>query len=343
MKSEIGSEYPYTPLGEIRNVSPKMFEVIDEAYTFSGRTALEVILKNLTGVKKALLPSYCCESMIAPFYAANIEVDFYDVYWDDSFQERLIIPPNVDLVLWCNYFGFQRTMPDLSCFIARGGILIEDITHSFLSNVPFHTQSQYVIASVRKWFPLLCGGYCASLDDKLLHKPTVEVAREYIDTKLLAMKQKSEYLTGGNTALKDRYMQNFSWSNHWLAEHYSGLKIDSASREYLNTVDVENVRKKRIDNASLIYEYLSTQKSYHPLFAETDMDCPLFVPILCKNKKERDVIRQKLIEENIYCPVHWPKPKYNCNSNLYDLEMSLICDQRYSADDMRRMMQIICK
>lgn len=340
---EIGSEYHYIPINNKTNEKISMFNVIDEAYTFSGRTAIEVVLQNLTGIKKALIPSYCCDSMIVPFREANIEVEFYDVFWDNGLKEKIDIKNDVDLVLWCNYFGFKRPMPDFSRFIARGGIVLEDITHSYLSDSPFHSQSQYIIASIRKWFPLICGGYCASLVGKLQNKPMLEVPNEYIDTKKLAMKQKAMYLINEDSIIKDEYMNNFSWSNHWLANNYSGLRIDQESKDYIDAIDISEIKSIRKRNALVVYEYLNKNEEVFPIFEELDVDCPLFVPIVCTSKMKRDELRQELISQKVYCPIHWPTPKYNCNSNLYDLELSLICDQRYNEEDMKRMMQIFCK
>lgn len=339
---EIGSEYHYEILKLNKEEVHLKFEVVDDTYTFSGRTAIENILKNLSGIHKALLPSYCCDSMVVPFRVANIEVEYYDVFWNTDFNVNCEIKNDIDLVLWCNYFGFRQNMPDFGNFIDRGGIVIEDITHSYLSGNPFHPQSQYIVASIRKWFPLMCGGYCASKIGKLQYKPNIEVPVEYIKMKMLAMKQKAMYLDNGDEKLKEQYMKNYSLSNHWLAEYYSKTKIDSDSLEYLRSIDFVSVKKRRIENASIIYRYLYEQKKIFPMFHKKDMDCPLFVPIICRTKTEREKLRQKLIAEKIYCPVHWPKPNCNCKSNIYDLELSLLCDQRYCIDDMKRMMKIIC-
>ena len=63
-------------------------------------------------------------------------------------------------------------------------------------------------------------------------------------------------------------------------------------------------------------------------------DAPLFVPILVSAKK-RENLRKYLIEKNIYCPIHWPKTSLQImHSDLYDKEISLICDQRYTVSDM---------
>ena len=67
------------------------------------------------------------------------------------------------------------------------------------------------------------------------------------------------------------------------------------------------------------------------------MDCPLFVPVLLEN---RDKVRKHLTENKIYCPVHWPKPE-GADSNIYDMELSLICDQRYGVNDMERIVSVL--
>lgn len=52
------------------------------AYLLSGRTALSCIITDIKSnitTHKALLPIYCCASMIEPFIKSGIEVQFYEV------------------------------------------------------------------------------------------------------------------------------------------------------------------------------------------------------------------------------------------------------------------------
>lgn len=342
-EKEIGSEFHYTPVSLLKEAHTSIIRLGDDSFTFSGRTAMETVLHNLPGVRKALLPSYCCDSMIVPFRKMGIAVNFYDVFWDGEFRIELDIHQDIDLLVWCNYFGFTQRMPALSQFIARGGIIIEDITHSYLSEKSYHTQSQYLVASVRKWLPLLCGGYCASRVGQLCCKPSVDVPAVFTDRKIRAMKQKTLFLENGDETQKERYLQDFSWCNTWVAEHYANTKIDGESLRYLEAVDTGYVRKRRRENAAVIYRYLDAQENVVPLFTESEMDCPLFVPIICKDYAQREMLRKKLIGQKVYCPAHWPRPNDDCKSNLYDLELSLICDQRYGAADMERMMNIVCE
>ena len=63
----------------------------------------------------------------------------------------------------------------------------------------------------------------------------------------------------------------------------------------------------------------------------------MFVPIISKN---RNNIRKKLIENNIYCPIHWTSFN-NSNNEIYANELSLICDQRYAKEDMELEVKIV--
>ena len=317
MAKEIGSEFHSIPFEDGRGLTlPRRGSLV-----FSGKTAIEAVLKRMPDASTALLPSYCCDSMIVPFRDAGIEVCFYDVIWDQGL--KIDIKDSADILLWCNYFGYRNEMPQFE------GVIIEDITHSLLSKSPSHNRSDYLVASLRKWEPVNCGGFCSVVADY------PSPPDEFISLKNSAMELKAKYLSDHDEEKKPQFLSMFARSNHWLAEHYSGLSIDQWSREYLDHVDIEGQRRKRRKNAKTIYEGLKGKVSF--LFPEVDMDCPLFVPVLLP---DRDEIRKYLIKNEIYCPVHWPRPE-GCESNIYDSELSLICDQRYGAEDMERMVSVL--
>jgi dTDP-4-amino-4,6-dideoxygalactose transaminase len=66
---------------------------------------------------------------------------------------------------------------------------------------------------------------------------------------------------------------------------------------------------------------------------------PLGFPI---RVRPRDSIRTALFQQEIYPPVHWPleacvPASFEASHHLADEIMTLPCDQRYDADDMRRI------
>ncbi len=328
MAREIGSEFHKIPFDSGSGFAYP----IPGSLVFSGRTAIETVLKEITWARKAILPSYCCYSMIQPFQDLGIEVEFYPVYFECGLKIEINISENTDIILWCNYFGFTVPMPDLSEF---RGVIIEDITHSLLSEHPYHSQSHYVVASLRKWEPINCGGYCSAVNGRIHYEPTIAPPQEYVGLKAAAMELKKEYLSDFDEKKKPRFLHMLEESNQWLAENYSDLSIDSWSRKYLSAVDIEGQRKTRKKNAKVLYEGLGEKAQF--LFPIENMDCPLFVPVLLRNRNE---IRKTLISNQIYCPVHWPRPT-GCVSNLYEQELSLICDQRYDEEDMERIVSVL--
>ena len=69
-------------------------------------------------------------------------------------------------------------------------------------------------------------------------------------------------------------------------------------------------------------------------------DCPLFVPLLIDEDK-RDALKNHLIKKQIYCPVHWPVTEFHKlndkTEEIYKKEISIVCDQRYTVNDMKRI------
>lgn len=336
---EIGSEFHEIDCGVGDGLQLPM-DVSDYTYSFSGRTAIEIALKNEPNIHKALVPSYCCESMLQPFKDLGIDIEFFNVYYDNGLKIDLNIDSAIDCVLWCNYFGFDVNMPDFDEFQNRGGIVIEDITHSFFSKKQYHEQSQYLVASLRKWDPILCGGYCASRQNKLKFKPIRVPSEQFLHQKKNAMKLKKEYLSGHVKIEKEDFLKEFQENNEWIRENYSMLDIDGESKFFLQHVDQEFERMIRRKNVKTLYEGLKNS-SIKFLFNLEQMDCPLFCPIIFEDGS-RDLVKKTLIENEIYCPTHWPKPSL-CQSNLYDIELSLVCDHRYNEFDMERIINTICK
>ena len=336
---EIGSEFSNYDLNQSLNFKVPL-DLVDYTFTFSGRTAISVILKNIPNIKKALLPSYCCDSIIDPFRKANIKIYFYDVNYVNGLNVDIDIPDDIDLIFWCNYFGYKHVMPNFNNFIMNGGIIIEDITHSLFSSQQYNLQSQYLVASLRKWGPLLSGGFCASTKNALKNKPRKEPPTVFINKKKEAMMLKEQYLKNYSYKKKEIFLSLFNECNQWLSNNYMDLTIDSFSKKILFSKKDNSIKLQRVSNAIYLQNNLKNHPDIKPIFNDEEIDCPLFVPVVVKNGK-RDFYRKKLIENNIYCPVHWPHPHANCESNLYELELSLICDQRYSKEDMKRIISIL--
>ena len=101
------------------------------------------------------------------------------------------------------------------------------------------------------------------------------------------------------------------------------------------------MKSNRRSNATILMEAFKDWLLFPEL---KDGNCPMFVPILVPERK-RNELRQYLIENEIYCPVHWPLSSYHVLEDrerfIYDNELSLVCDQRYDKNDMARIVEAI--
>ena len=125
---------------------------------------------------------------------------------------------------------------------------------------------------------------------------------------------------------------------------YQNYAPDLRSTIIANTIDIERIRKTRRQNAEILINALGSCDKVRLLYKSVKSDeCPLFVPVMIRN--ERNAIRRHLIKNSIYMPVHWPVSaihRLNTKTRkIYDEEMSFVCDQRYSKEDMEHIVETI--
>lgn len=312
MRSEIGSEFWTIPVSGQNDLFPA-----DTQWFRSGRSALTAILRE-GRFRKAALPQWCCDSMILPFLQEGVQVEFYPVLE----QTQL---PEADVTLVMDYFGWKQ------CPVEPKGTVIRDLTHSLLR--PADQSGDYCFGSLRKWAGFWTGGYAWGLKEPVRYEENDGLCERL---RRQAMEEKERYISG----LTDSkgYLSVFAQAEDALEVH--GV-FPAAQRDILlaRSLDVDLIRRRRRENARVLLEGLGELALFRGLGEE---DCPLFVPVLLD---DRDRVRRHLIGHQVYCPVHWPKTDYHrLDTNaqkLYDHELSLVCDQRYSPEDMERVVALI--
>lgn len=326
---EIGSEFWDVPLYERDNdIFPKLTK-----WFISGRVALNYILFDIKikhSVKKAFLPSWCCDSMIKPFLDNGFEVEFYSVHYDGN---NLIkeIPKNAELILVLDYFGFC-TEDDFSEY---PGIVIRDLTHTLFCKT--YNDADYYFGSVRKWCGIWTGGFawgkCLSNCDSNISIPN----QKYVELRKTSMEKKQKYIDG--IFEKKDFLETFAQAEEMLDEIENIESAYDRDIQMMKHINIEFIRNKRRENAQVLLEKIGEFSIFKSI---EKCDCPLFVPILIDN---RDEIRTKLKENGIYSPVHWPITDYHSvngeTKRLYAKEISLICDQRYTTEDMYRIAEVV--
>ncbi len=334
-RQEIGSEF------WLEDSLPQTVPDRDGVYVLSGRTAIDLIIQDIVKnrtIQNVYMPAWCCDSMLAPFVAHGIHVDFYDILFDGQLKGRIDYIDCADVFYVTNYFGYENTLnvDIIRQFKAKGSIILYDRTHSFLIDKdPFLALADYSFASIRKWMGVIGGAVVEGVQDRVLE------TCPYLTCRIIAMREKWAYLAGDDSIDKQEFLRLYGEFGHRLADDYCDYAMDDMSYAIYKTAVISTMKTRRRENAHFLHEHLNLRF----LSTLTDDACPLFVPLLFYTKEERNHVRKKLIEAEIYCPIHWPKPalvpaEYEVNK-IYDTELSLICDQRYSLTDMKRIVDVI--
>lgn len=317
----------------------------------SGRTALDLIIRDIKAtrpLRSVYLPSYCCESMIKPFSENDIALFFYDVFLnsDDEFESDIDLSQPVDAIVNLDYFGFCNKYTDrlLESYSKHKVIIINDATQSFLSEHALNFAADYNFASLRKWYATPDGALLLKTEGDFTVKPDEKTNNNYLNTRLAAFELKKNYLEQGR-GQKKYYLNEYHKAADILDKSYVNFKMSSDGINRLNNVDFIHIIKNRKANAHYLIENLKEMDEIALPFKEiNDGVVPLFVPVIVKNNC-RNKLKKYLIEHNIYCPVHWPLSdfhKINVKAkNIYNEEISLLCDQRYNTEDMKNIVHVI--
>lgn len=341
-RTEIGSEFWYAE-GCGNGLS------VPQTY-LCGRAALSAVLQDMMGegISSVYLPDYCCESMIEPMLRLHMRIGFYRVRVTEcGLSFDLPDLQSYGAVLLVNFFGFQnRYMEELIRRCRDAGVVtVLDQTHCVL-NCEDSCEADYCFGSFRKWTGLEVG-FAHRRDGKLLVQwPLTDSGKTYLSLRQQGREVKQAFVEEGYLDEKKRQHQLslFGEAEELLDVEYLS-DTDAYARAQLARLDPGRICRSRQENAAVIYEGLRKLTLCRPVFSCLPEDgAVLAVPVLVEPGK-RDSLRTFLRQNGIFCPVHWPLSQLHDPGEgvmeLYQNELSLICDQRYSQSDIRYMMEII--
>lgn len=334
--NEIGGEFEKS-VNE--NSCQNISEMFDDDFRLllSGRASLEFIINDILTHRKilsVLMPEYCCESMIKPFIDNGIKTFFYKTDLSRNMCIDLEVYPRVDVVFIMEYFGFTQNIEIIN---KQEELIIEDRTHSFFQYNKKNYGNDYEMVSLRKWGPISTA-VAVKKKSRFKYDDILEKAEEYLEYMDKARVLKYLYVNGNEKIEKKQFLEIFKNASEVLEKLHMNV---SAESEFLPFFKNELVDKRR-NNARYLMEHIKEFAEELLYFDDLNIsDVPLFVPI--KVPKEcRGEIHNFMITNKIYLPMHWPKSKFhNSDSEIFDEEISLVCDQRYDTDDMNRMLELI--
>ncbi|MBQ9756840.1 MAG: hypothetical protein IJW15_00260 [Clostridia bacterium] len=339
---EIGSEF--------WTIEPSKFDI---RFFLSGRTALDFIIRDILAEREICtvhMPSFCCHTMIEPFVRNKIPVLFYDVFFENGILTASVPKIHSNDIFFCiKYFGYEKQeMGNLPEIKNSGCIVIEDTTHSWLmysEKADEPSLADYSFASFRKWTGFTGVAAAKKENGKFLISQKCLINEEYEALRKDAQEKKRLYIQSfsGN---KQDFLEKFSAAEAMLENDYLDYQPTAESISALICLDKKKIKNRRRKNAKILLDGISEIKGITPMFSKLGPhDSPLCVPVII-DSSVRDNLRRYLISQQIYCPVHWPlSPLHNNISGkakeIYNLQLSLVCDQRYDTEDMVRLVKSI--
>lgn len=311
----------------------------DKFFYSSGRVALYAILKDIeqTFDKSGgvLLPDFLCDSITNTVIDAGWNYTFYHIGRDfhidcTSFND---LDHNKTVILLIDYFGMTDLTKDILGLKEKypNTVIVVDCVQAYYSMDKY--DADYCFTSFRKWFPCPDGAMVLKkTQSKMIDidmEPSVWQQYKFAGNFLKCF---PEYV--GDDIVLDLLEKG----EEYLDKHYL-CNWDEESKKIYAALDIELIGEKRRKNAQYLHEKLSDMNIEH-IYKEGTT--PLFIPILVDG---RDELRRAFFKENIFTPKHWPVTSEAVNgvNELYAKELSLICDQRYTLDDMEAQIGVILK
>lgn len=346
---ELGSEFNLS-LPDLTVKKNNIFTFLSEynnvIYFDSGRSALRHLSSYIKPGEEILLPEFICKSVTSCFREEDIRFyRLHNKFTIDIEDLKKKMSSNTRAIFLMHYFGKVQPIKILNelenIAVEYGCLIIEDTTHSIFSNSG--TVGDYQICSIRKWLPIPKGGVLYAQDDKL---GIFEPKRYKISTdneRIYGMVLKDMFLKS-DFDCNETYRQIFSRCEEKLDKQEEIFFISDLARYIATCVGIDDLIEARRDNYHHLRSTLNEKEiTYAVSLAETE--CPLVLPIWVK---ERDRFRSYLMDNRVYCAVHWPfdgiqeeqRPfAKKCAKHL----ISLPIDQRYGLKEINYLIDIICR
>ena len=306
----------------------------------SGRGAFSAILNHLFSKKddgrKILLPDYLCSSITKVCIDKKIPYSFYHVQANllPDASDLLGEVNDGDIVLLVSYFGMIKTESAAKVIkekCLKATVIIDDVQNFYTTEKS--SVADYRFNSYRKWFAVPDGAevFCKS--------GSVDVPAKNND--FAQYKFSGNVLKNFSDWIDDRVCLDLIEKGETILDKQYDCKCSKIGQALIQRISYDEIKDKRMENAAYLHEQLDKMGVKHVYDREK---VPLFVPIFLEN---RSAVRKELFANAIFAPIHWPFESPNLNgfekNPIYDKELSLICDQRYSLDDMDKQLGVLRK
>ena len=302
-------------------------------FSFCREAIYLIAKKEMANGKKAMLPKYTCDTVIAPFQELGYDYQFFPVCKDLTIDipktKEIFSAHHPNLIVVHPYFGMDLTKQEqdmLEEMQKNGCEIILDLTQCLFSTMrlPF---IKYYVGSIRKWFAIPDGAFLETSDEMGIFDAENE---EIVSLQTKAMKLRGEYFQTGDTNVKEESIRLSHEVESLMTRLITPHAMASVSKDILALEDADIQQKIRIENYKRLYEGLKDVKDIE-LIADISRltTAPLFFPF---RVDDISVMQKKLAEKAIYARLIWEKE---------DRILTITVDQRYDLSDMDRVIAAI--
>ncbi|NDO51175.1 hypothetical protein FMM75_17760 [Lachnospiraceae bacterium MD335] len=271
---------------------------------------------------KIYIPFYMCPTVKQTLEMFKINYEEYHI--NEEFEPINVTLKEHECILLFNFCGVILRNKIIDLVDKYKNVIIDNSQAFFLEPI----LEVYNIYSCRKFIGVTDG--CYVIKKGIAHKDK-KYEEDYSSNRVHILFSALEY---GNNYSYEEYLQ--------IENGFAGAGIKRMSlvtHSILGQTNYEYIIDRRRANYNVINNLFKCNKDIATI-ATAENTVPMKYPLLVKNSKN---IRERLIEKKIYIPFWW-----NGISEVNSFENRLMCellvlpiDQRYSALDMERMVEII--
>ena len=304
-----------------------------------GRACLAVIGDYLIshGIRKILLPSYLCPSILDALERCGLTWEFYQINENLSInlEDLSQKAAHAEAVYFINYFGFLHS-PEVRTFLSnqrQGGVIV--IEDNALTGFMNHPTGDFVFNSLRKLVPY-DGGY---LMTQLDVAPYLAKYRGLPNRRLPLIHEYRQrlydYLIDGIGSYK-KLVDLYSRADRYY-ENDIVVEGDPGERAQIERLDWQGIRQIRRKNYRYLMRKISPIPEIAPIFPSLQPDAmPLGLPVYI-NGVSRDALYDYLGENGIGLFIHWEELRHDPRTKgstlavaMAERILTLTTDQRTS-------------
>lgn len=234
-------------------------------------------------------------------------------------------PENSDWLLFVNYFGLHGgASRDVVSRFGRDRVVVDNAQAFF---VPPGDELA-TLYSPRKFFGLPDGGLLVT-----------RVALAPPHTKDSGSLARTTHLLERPTYGAEAGYAAYQEAERSLC-NLEPMRMSSLTSILLRYTDSRRSRLRRTRNFSVLHRLLGPTNEFKWDYAQADG--PLCYPYLA----QRSGLRAALARERVFVPTYWPEVADRCVAGTWERELldrclALPCDQRYEADEMARVAELV--